>query len=85
MRMVKIQKSLVSRLGHADVGITLDIYSHSNQELQRTGTAEEARTFLEHCDQLRWKAAFTLALHTGLHRGEILALMELCRYAATDD
>lgn len=37
-------------------------------------TAEEAKVFLENCDQLRWLVAFTLALHTGMRRGEILAL-----------
>ena len=26
------------------------------------------------CDELRWKVAFSLALHTGMRRGEILAL-----------
>lgn len=37
-------------------------------------TSEEAKVFLEHCDQLRWKVAFNLALQTGMRRGEILAL-----------
>lgn len=37
-------------------------------------TSEEAKIFLESCDELRWSVAFTLALHTGMRRGEILAL-----------
>ncbi len=41
---------------------------------KETWTAEEAKTFLENCDELRWKVAFSLALHTGMRRGEILAL-----------
>ncbi|MFT8320837.1 MAG: site-specific integrase [Bacillus sp. (in: firmicutes)] len=37
-------------------------------------TSEEAKTFLESCDELRWTVAFSLGLHTGMRRGEILAL-----------
>lgn len=39
-----------------------------------TWTPEEAKKFLNVCDELRWKVAFSLALHTGMRRGEILAL-----------
>ncbi|WP_257148944.1 site-specific integrase [Bacillus thuringiensis] len=44
------------------------------QKVKETWTAEEAKTFLEACDELRWRVAFSLALHTGMRRGEILAL-----------
>lgn len=37
-------------------------------------SAEESKIFLEECDELRWKVAFSLALHTGMRRGEVLAL-----------
>jgi len=37
-------------------------------------TVEEAKQFLDHCEVLRWKVAFSLALHTGLRRGELMAL-----------
>ncbi|MGG0177186.1 tyrosine-type recombinase/integrase [Gottfriedia acidiceleris] len=30
--------------------------------------------FLDHCEELRWKVAFNLALNTGVRRGELLAL-----------
>ncbi|RLL43908.1 hypothetical protein D8M04_13470 [Oceanobacillus piezotolerans] len=35
MRMYKNPKIVSERLGHTRVGITLDIYSHTNQEMQR--------------------------------------------------
>ena len=35
---------------------------------------EEVKKFLNQCDDLRWKIAFLIALHTGMRRGEILAL-----------
>lgn len=35
MRMGENPKVVIERLGHARVGITLDIYSHTNQEIQR--------------------------------------------------
>lgn len=41
---------------------------------KETWTPEEAKKFLNACDELRWKVAFSLALHTGMRRGEILAL-----------
>ena len=44
------------------------------KKTKETWTAEEAKTFLESCDELRWKVAFSLALHTGMRRGEVLAL-----------
>ena len=41
MRMGENPKVVSERLGHADVGNTLDIYSHTNQEMQR----ESAKRF----------------------------------------
>lgn len=41
---------------------------------KETWSSEEAKIFLDHCDELRWKVAFSLALHTGVRRGELLAL-----------
>lgn len=41
---------------------------------KETWSPEEAKKFLNACDELRWKAAFSLAIHTGMRRGEILAL-----------
>lgn len=41
---------------------------------KETWTPEETKKFLNVCDELRWKVAFSLALHTGMRRGEILAL-----------
>jgi integrase len=31
-------------------------------------TAEESKQFLDHCDDLQWRVAFSLALHMGLRR-----------------
>ena len=39
-----------------------------------TWSPEEVKQFLTACDELRWKVAFLLAIHTGMRRGEILAL-----------
>ena len=39
MRMGENPKVVIERLGHARVGITLDIYSHTNEEMQKK-TAE---------------------------------------------
>lgn len=39
-----------------------------------TWNPEEVKKFLTVCDELRWKVAFSLAIHTGMRRGEILAL-----------
>ncbi|MCU4897736.1 tyrosine-type recombinase/integrase [Bacillus cereus] len=44
------------------------------QKVKETWIAEEAKPFLEACVELRWRVAFSLALHTGMRRGEILAL-----------
>jgi integrase len=44
------------------------------KKTKETWSPEEAKAFLESCDDLRWKGAFTLALHTGMRRGEVLAL-----------
>lgn len=35
MRMGENPKVVSERLGHSRVGITLDIYSHTNEEMQR--------------------------------------------------
>ncbi|MFP5111412.1 tyrosine-type recombinase/integrase [Bacillaceae bacterium C204] len=35
MRMGENPKVVSERLGHARVGITLDIYSHTNEEMQK--------------------------------------------------
>ncbi len=39
-----------------------------------TWTPEEVKKFLAVCNELRWKVAFSLAIHTGMRRGEILGL-----------
>ncbi|WP_019240555.1 MULTISPECIES: site-specific integrase [Bacillus] len=41
---------------------------------KETWNPDEVKKFLNACDELRWKVAFSLAIHTGMRRGEILAL-----------
>ncbi len=52
-------------------GVKSPSIKKSNKKIWNTN---EIKMFLDTCTELRWKVAFTLAISTGIRRGELLAL-----------